>query len=220
MRTIAILTPLCALALGCGPAPDVMEPDLQAESSAAQSQQLTRKDIPAQDPGPPFYARVTSIQDQFFHDDAWLAIPFYRPPACVPPEFNLLQLFDFPGPNGPGAFECPILLEGFLLTETDAPPGRFPKQVILKGSDSPIWFVPWQDFQEAMADGIVTVQELETLDPLIGTTRRYHETLRPREGDHLIVIKADGTLADGRSFSFHVTHQEDRTRALQIRFRD
>lgn len=59
----------------------------------------------------------------------------------------------------------------------------------------------------------------EAMDRLTGTAHAYHETLKPREGDHLIVINARGTLEDGRSFRFHLTHQEDRTRSLRIRIR-
>jgi hypothetical protein len=31
----------------------------------------------------------------------WAAIAFYRPPACVPDDFNLLDFFD------PNAMDCP-----------------------------------------------------------------------------------------------------------------
>lgn len=224
-RTAAYLAPLIALTIACSDDATVTDLDSRAAegslvaTSTTQAHGLVRKEIPAEDPGPPFYARVTRILDQFFHDDGWLAIPFYRPPECVPGDFDLLGLFDFPGPGGPGAFACPLLFDGFLLTEPDAPPGRFPRHVVLEGSGTPVWFVPWGEFLEAANDGAVTVGELEALDPLIGTTRRYHEMLKPREGDHLIVIDAAGELDDGRDFSLHVTHIEDRTRSVRIQFR-
>lgn len=180
---------------------------------------LVRKDIPAEDPGPPFYARSTPILNQFFHTDGWLAIPFYRDPACIPGDFNLLELFDFPGPEGPGAFACPLLMRGFLLTEPDAPLGMFPRHVVLNGDAVPFWFVPWSDFQTAASDGVMTIGELAALAPLTGVADRYHETLRPREGDHVIAIQASGTLADGRTFQFGVMHLEDRTGSIRIRFR-
>lgn len=209
------------LALGaCSGDAGLVEPTASAAAATATvSQALVRKDIPAEDPGPPFYAKATPIQNQLFRDDGWLAVPFYRPPSCVPADFDLLDLFDFPGPDGPGAFGCPLLMEGFLLIEPDAPLGTFPRQVVLEGSGSPIWFVRWDAFREAAADGDVTIAELAALDPLVGTTRSYRETLKPREGDHLVVIDARGTLADGRTFSLHVTHVGDRSRAVQIRFR-
>lgn len=183
------------------------------------SKGLVRKDIPTEDPGPPFYARVTTTLNQFFHDDGWLAIPFYRDPACIPSDFNLLELFDFPGPGGPGAFACPLLMQGFLLIEPDAPLGTFPRQVVLHGSATPFWFVPWNEFQAAASDGEVTMDELAALGPMTGLTDRYHETLKPRDEDHVIVINARGTLEDGRTFQFNVLHLEDQTRSVHIRFR-
>lgn len=223
-RNVSLIATLLALTVGCSSDPAVVEPtsrsaaQTSAVGTAIQVEGLVRKEIPSEDPGPPFYARATVILNQLFRDDGWLAVPFYRPPDCVPDDFDLLGLFDFPGPGGPGAFACPLLPEGFLLTEPDAPPGRFPRHVVLEGSGTPVWFVPWEGFQEAAEDGEVTMGELELLEPLVGTTRRYRETLRPREGDHLIVIDATGTLEDGRTFSFHVTHIEDRTRSIRIRF--
>lgn len=220
LRKVSLFMTLLLALGGCSQDADPTRPPApDADAAAAQSQALVRLDIPAEDPGPPFYTRVTSILDQLFHDDGWLAVPFYRAPSCVPPGFNLLDHFDFPGPGGPGAFGCPLLLDGFLLTEPDAPQGAFPRQVVLQGSGSPFWFVRWDDFQEAAGDGIVTIGELAALEPLMGTTRRYHETLKPREGDHVVVIDADGTLEDGRTFAFHVTHIENRTHAIRIRIR-
>lgn len=214
--SLALLVALGACSGDAGP----VEPAARdAAAAAAVSSALVRKDIPAEDPGPPFYAKATPIQNQLFRDDGWLAVPFYRSPSCVPADFDLLELFHFPGPDGPGAFGCPLLLNGFLLIEPDAPLGTFPRQVVLEGSGSPVWFVRWDAFREAAADGDVTIVELAALEPLVGTTRSYHETLKPRAGDHTVVIDAAGTLEDGRAFSLHVTHIGDRSRAVEIRFR-
>lgn len=188
------------------------------EALAADAQGLDRRLIPAEDPGPPFYARLTSTLDQLFHADGWLAVPFYRDPACIPTDFNLLELFHFPGPNGPGAFACPILVQGFMLIEPEAPLGTFPRQVVMEGDSVPFWFVKWEDFQAAAADGLVTIGELQALTPVRGTADRYREMLKPRVGDHAVVISAGGTTEDGRRFSFHVTHLEDQTKSIQVRF--
>lgn len=219
---------LAALVSGCG-AVEPMGADVTqtsaptdiAEAPAIPSgpRGLVRLTIPDEDPGPPMYARVTTIINQTFQDGDLLAIPFYRPPSCVPEDFNLLELFDLPGPQGPGAFACPLLTRGFLLIEPDAPLGTFPRQAVMTEGDVPFWFVDWEAFQGEMADGVVTIADLEAMDPLKGVSTRYHETLRPRDEDHLIVITAGGMLEDGRSFRFHVTHRGDRTRALQIGIR-
>jgi hypothetical protein len=177
---------------------------------------LVRRVIPTEDPGPPFYARVGI---QILESDGYVAIPFYRPPALVPASFNLLTFYDFPGPAGPGAFAAPLLMTGFLLTEADAPLGTFPRQVELRGAGVPVWFVPSAAFHAAAQDGVLTIAELRSLDPLYGTAAQYHETLHPREGEHKIVITARGTLADGRRFELQVTHVGDALRHMRIAFR-
>lgn len=224
LRTVALATVLILPLVACAGSPptaaDAQTVEVEPPRSAqADPEGLIRKTMPDEDPGPPFYARVTTLLSQFFHDAGWLAIPFYRPPECVPPEFEMLQLYDFPGPEGPGAFRCPLLMEGFLLIEPDAPLGTFPRQAVLWGDAVPFWFVPWADFQAAAVDGAVSFAELRAMGPVAGVADRYHETLKPREGRHLIVIDAAGTLEDGRTFRFHVTHREHRTEAIQIDIR-
>jgi hypothetical protein len=164
------------------------------------------------------FARFEPSLRQFFHDGEWLAIPFVREPAQVPDDFNLMQYFNPPGPGGPGAFAAALTLRGYFMIEAGAPIGTFPKIAISTGDAVPIWFVRWADSQAAMADGVVTMPELRALDPLIGTATRYHETLRPRPEEHLVVINASGTLADGRAFDLHVTHEGDVTRSIRIAF--
>jgi hypothetical protein len=176
---------------------------------------LVARRIPQDDPGPPFYARLGR---PYFPSDGWLAIPFYRAPACIPPDFNLLDHYHFPGPDGPGAFACQLLVTGTFLIEPDAPPGTFPFHVVLDGSGAPVWFVPSAAFDVAAQDGVVTIGELAALNPLRGTAARYHEMLRPRDGEHKIIIAADGSLEDGRSFLFEVSHVDDQLRSIRIAF--
>lgn len=196
--------------------PTVVAPEGLAASPAAASSGLVVRSIPDEDPGPPFYARVGL---QFFHDGGLLAIPFYRNPSCVPADFDLMRFFHFPGPGGPGAFACPLTMTGNLLIEPDAPRGTFPRQVVLEGNEVPFRFVDSQAFEEEAADGRVTMGDLATLSPLRGTATRYHETLRPREDEHKIIIDAAGTLEDGRRFRFHATHLGDTPRVVRIEIR-
>jgi len=61
----------------------------------------------------PAYAQIGSdpvIGDFILHDEKWAAIPFYRGPACVPEDFNLLTFFD-----APRVFECPLTVAGFEI---------------------------------------------------------------------------------------------------------
>lgn len=177
---------------------------------------LVPKSIPDEDPGPPFYARVGA---QILSDGDWVAIPFYRPPACVPADFNLLLFYHFPGPGGPGAFACPINVTGTLLIEPDAPLGTFPRQVNMRGDNVPVWFVPQAVFMAAASDGVLTVAELEGLSPLKGTATRFHEMLQPRDENHKIVITSGGELEDGRRFTFNLTHLGTEIVSIRIMFR-
>lgn len=218
LKTLPTILALPLVLLSCRRDP-LIPPPAQALQRAAglQSDGLVPRTIPDEDPGPPFYARVGL---QFFHSGGWIAIPFYRAPECVPAGFNLLQFFDFPGPNGPGAFACPLLVKGFLLIEPDATLGTFPRQVILREAGSvPFWFLPSATFETAAQDGVLTVSELEALRPLRGAASSYHETLHPREGEHKIFIDAAGLLEDGRTFRFHVTQIDERIEAIGISFR-
>ncbi len=193
-------------------------PDTAAMIRAAEQAGMTRVTVPNPDPGIPAYARAFPGLNQFFHDGEWIAIPFYRAPSAIPANFNLLEFFHFPGPDGPGAFASPTLLNGFFLIEPNAPLGTFPLIAVTSGNAVPVWFVRWADYQAAMADNVVTIGEIEALKPLRGIANKYNETLKPRVEDHLVVITASGKLDDGRTFDFHVTHVGDSIRAIRIAF--
>jgi hypothetical protein len=214
--TLALTTLL--LLAGCGssgwptfPDPERTLASLEAEAAAAG---LVVRSIPAEDPGPPFYARVGL---QLLHQGDLLAIPLYRDPACIPHDFNLLEMFDFPGPTSPGAFACPLTLTGKLMIEPEATLGTFPRRVVLLGDAVRFWFVPLEAFEAAAQDGVVTFPELAALSPMEGTATRYHEDLHPRDGDHRIHIDAEGRMDDGRRFRFHAAHIDDELRSIRIR---
>lgn len=187
-----------------------------ASSLEARTGGLVRREMPAEDPGPPFYARVGL---QVLESEGWVVIPFYRSPSQVPADFNLLRFYDFPGPGGPGAFAAPLLMTGFLLIEPDAPLGTFPRQVELRGEGVPVWLVPAPAFHAAAGDGVLTLAELRGASPLEGTATHYHETLHPREGEHKIVIEARGTVPDGRRFDVAVTHVGDALQSMRVSLR-
>lgn len=191
-------------------------PTVAALVKSAEEKGMVRVTFPNPDPGVPVYARLTTLLNQVFHDDEWVAVPFYRTPGAIHPDFNLLSYFDFPGPNGPGAFGVPLTVSGFYMVEAGSPLGTFPQVSISTGDAVPFWFVPWSTFEQAMQDNVVTMAELEAMNPLRGTATQFTETLRPRAGEHLVVINASGTLSDGRTFDFHVTHIEDTTRSIRI----
>jgi hypothetical protein len=158
------------------------------------------------DANPPFYARVE--RPFTIHTDQWAAIVFYRPPACVPGGFNLLDFFDIPG-----AFFCgPLTVEGREMRK-DSEPSAAPFQALLKGLGAvPVWLVSWADMQAALADDVLTRVELESLPSLVtGTAFTFAEMLQPipTRVPSRLVINAGGTLTDGRSFRLHYTSEDD-----------
>jgi hypothetical protein len=69
---------------------------------------------------------------------------------------------------------------------------------------------------------VVTIGELEALDPLMGVARRFTETLHPEGANNsLLVVNATGTLEDGRSFRLHITLQDTKGhRLVKVNFGD
>jgi hypothetical protein len=150
----------------------------------------------------PFYARVEP--GFVVHTGDWAAIIFYRPPECVPADFNLLDVYDFDY-----AFDCgPPTTDGFIIWSGE--PGLSnPIQIKLWGLGAvPVWFVSWPELEAALGDGVLTMPELEAMASLlIGSASFYTETLHP-DGVKVPMINyvALGMLDDGRSFQVHVTY--------------
>jgi hypothetical protein len=211
---ISLLAPLAACSTQTDADPFVMT----AEELALIADGMVLVNIPEQDPGPPLYARATPILNQFFVTGDQLVIPFFRATSCIPPDFSIIGHFDFPtGPNSPGAFGCDLRVWGRLIIEPGSPLGTFPKLVNVWGaSGMEIWVVSWSQFQTAMQTGAVTIEDLEAMNPLKGTASWFHERLKPRAEEHLVVIDASGQMADGRRFSFHVTHIGDETQSISL----
>lgn len=150
----------------------------------------------------PFYARIE--RGEYFHTDEWAVIIFYRPPVCVPDDFDLLDFFDF------GAFACvPPTTDGFTIWDGE-PWVSNPIQIELHGLGAvPVWFVAWPELEAAVADGVLTMAELEVMQSLVrGTADFYSETLHPYGGAQVPMINyvAHGLLEDGRVFHAHVTY--------------
>ena len=164
------------------------------------------------DPQPlPYYARVVTGTGE------WSPVIFYRPPACIPRTFNLLNFFD-----PPRAFGCaPMTVDGFAIWENGPGLDPAPEQARLQGLGAvPIWFVRTEDYLEAVSGGL-TIGELEALDPLTGHAHLFSQTQHPFPPveNSLLVITAKGTLNDGRSFRLHVTYQATKDhRLVQVDF--
>jgi hypothetical protein len=154
----------------------------------------------------PYYARIS--QGEYFGDGEWVAIVFYRPPSCVPDDFNLLDFFDFANVWG-----CqPTTTDGFEIWKNGPSTDLAPIQQELHGKGAvPVWFVSMEELQEAIEDDVLTIDELAALPSLkIGSASFYHETLHPWGGsvkNHL-VFNAHGSFADGSSFKVLGEHTE------------
>lgn len=159
----------------------------------------------------PFYARAVTGTGE------WTPVIFYRPAGCIPENFNLLSFFDPPRVFGCG----PMTVEAFAIWENGPGLDPAPRQGRQRGLGAvPIWFVRTDDYVAAREDGVVTIAELEALDPVMGVAHRFTETLHPEGANNsLLVVNATGSLEDGRSFTLHIVLQEAKGhRLVQVRF--
>lgn len=171
----------------------------------------------------PFYAHivgshVTGGGLQAYRTDEWAAIPFYRPPECVPADFNLLDFFDVPRVFGCG----PMTVEHATVWQNG--PGTDPAPLhtrILGLGAVPVWFVSWPELEAAVADDEMTIGELAGLPSLmVGSATTFSETLNPSGGARVPrdVTAARGSLADGTAFSVHSVSGSEYIQ-VQITFR-
>jgi hypothetical protein len=162
----------------------------------------------------PFYARIVTGTGE------WTPVIFYRPVDCIPENFNLLRFFD-----PPRVFACaPMTVDGFAVWETGPGLDPAPMQSRYLGLGAvPIWFVRTEDYLAAREDGVLTIGELEALDPLMGHARLFGQVQHPFPPveNSLLVVNATGTLQDGRSFRLHITHQATKGHdVIQVDFGD
>lgn len=167
------------------------------------------------DAQPPFYARISvnpllGLNQEILHDDEWAAIPFYRDPACVPADFNLLQFVDVTPDSvyGLRPFGCALAVEGFELWKNAPGIDPAPIHSRLRAIDAvEIWFVSWPALSLEVQDGQLTIGELSSMPSLRrGTATLFSETLHPLgpAKAHNIALEALGYTDDGARFLFHV----------------
>ena len=164
--------------------------------------------FPEEQPVVPAYARFETVSALGFTDRQWFVIPFYRDPACVPRNFNLLDFFD-----APRAWECddviPPYIEGFAIRSQ--PPPAPPEHFFARGLEGmPVWFVAFDELQE-VADknrGTITIRDLEKMDSLrMGVAEHYMEEIQTDANPvstHRIVTW--GELLDGTPFLATYNH--------------
>jgi hypothetical protein len=175
---------------------------------------------PAEGGGVPAYARIETVAGHVLvhNDGKWAAISFYRDPSCVPEDFNLLDFFD-----APRAFGCELTVQGFEIWRNGPWAGDAgPIQAVSFGLGGvPIWFVRMDELDEAVADGMLTLAELESCATLRkGLAASFKETLHPFgiAKQTKTEIVARGTLAGGEAFFFQVEETHNQLKHVSIRF--
>jgi hypothetical protein len=217
MKRTHLLWPLVAVILvpACHEAPGPVEP--VATPDGIRPLFATRIEVPRDHPGNPFYALIfNGLEPESPHfffprDGEWGAAAFERELGCVPPDFNLLEEFDFTPafPGGPPRpFLCPLTVSGFQIW--DNPPSPLPVDpgpimVVSHGLGAvPVVFARWTEIEAAMADGVLTLPELLGLpSALVGTADHFMAEYvnGPPPGDRLMnKLIARGLLPDGRTF--------------------
>lgn len=178
--------------------------------------------VPEDHPGGPFYSvvQISPVTGELFfpHTEEWGAAPFERDLTCVPPGFNLLDLFDVPG-----AWICDLTVEGHLVFEDAGPPPTGLLHSTVQGlGEVPIVFARWAEIEAAIADGVLTLPELLSLpSAVIGVADFYkHTAVRGSlpDGQLMFKINASGVLEDGRFFRLHANKTPNEQRfQIQIR---
>ena len=210
-----VLASAAGIAAACGDATSPSTPKSLSPGTSARATIVAS--IPAEDPGPPYYA-VSGNGGFIPHTDSWAAIPFDRLLACVPANANLLQV-SF------AAFGCGLTVSGHVHWENGPMVDLAPRQTELSGTSVPIVFARWSEIQGAVADGVLTLPELLALpSAIVGTANQYIEVdifgvSGPLgAGRGMYKITARGALSDGQSFRLHVNEVLGQLRVVEIKF--
>lgn len=191
--------------------------------TASKAQQLPGQPglqlaFPVESAGIPAYARLELLVPNFDvpNDKRWAAIVFYRDPGCVPADFDLGQFFHLPGPQGLGAFACPLLVEGHEIWQNGPGPGGDLAPIYVRTRnavpDLPIWFVAWNELRPVLESGQVFIGDIAGLPSLVrGSAHWYEESLYPNETAEIpgITLRSEGSLENGGRFrlKWHFTDQ-------------
>lgn len=190
---------------------DAPEDVAVADDADAAPLAAVRSEWPsAEDPGNPYYVRIEPVPPHIYEDGEWAVFVFYRDPGCIRPDFNLLDFFD-----APAAFGCVSMVSGRSIWAEDVGVGA-PRQVTTSGNGAvPVWLAPVAVARGAVADGMLTIGELEGLPGLVhGTATQFSEVLMPHalppflggggHPDPKLTLVARGVLEDGRSFDYQL----------------
>jgi len=181
--------------LACSDRPTPTDaPGLQFTAAGGQPTVLH---YPGDIPGPAYYSTVSA--GFVPTDGGWVGIVFWRAPECVRADYNMLSGFD-----RPAAWGCTLTVEGESWWHDPAVPP--PYMVLERGLGAvPVYFVALSEYQAAIADGVLTIGELQALPSLLVGYASFlqHETHNTSEQNfgHETLVSY-GVLEDGRRFQF------------------
>jgi hypothetical protein len=158
----------------------------------------TRIEI-TQDFGPPAYhdfGNLAFVEGELFaiHDDEWALIVFVRDPSGIPDDFDLLNDFD------DDVLDAEVLIDGFIEVDDE---GNLLMTQIQGIDEVPIWFMSWEELQDATQDGTLEMGELEDMESLVKGTADFYEEKNHVFGVHNVshlAFVAEGTLDEGGTF--------------------
>lgn len=202
-----------------------------AEPAGPIEPTAVRLAVPGDHPGGPFYSLIGispfTGDLRFPHTEEWGAAPFVRELECVPPDFDLLSIFDLvPAfPNGPPrSLLCALTVEGHIVFEDVGPPPSGLVMSQMHGTGSvPVVFARWEEIEGAVADDVLTLPELLALpSAMVGTADFYKETVKSGSlppGQVAFEVNARGALPDGRSFQIVYVDRASVPRVTRIQIR-
>jgi hypothetical protein len=137
----------------------------------------------------------------FLNDSRWAVIPFWRPLASIPVDYNLLDSTD------PSAIDLPLLVKGIARIRDGVPPSWE-----VRGSGAvPFVFVKRSEMLDAIDDDELTIGELLDLPSTrVGTAAFYQEQNhldRFHPVSHYAVV-GRGKFDNGRSFYVQLVEVE------------
>jgi len=173
--------------------------------------------VPVESPGIPAYMRLADYR--FLPaNDQWTVLVFYRDPACIPTDFNLLEFTHFPGPAGLGAFACPLVVEGYDMRFASLDPTQPPEYMRMfnRSPQQPVWFVASAEFDALFERGYLHIDEIAAMPSLVrGSAWKFDEQLYPAVSnpEPAITMSARGRLETGQRFDlfwhFHPARGEN-----------
>ena len=187
-KYLFLITIMIILILGCQKEP--ISPVSTTSNMTIDQPQAEKLDfVPL-----PFWARTDAI----FVLNGYGIIYFYvQDPSIIPNSFNLLDFYD---PRRTTVLPLSAwAVDGSRIFHHLK--NGWPIELHLYGKGAvPFWFITEQQTAAAIADGILTMPELESLNPIKGHANHFLENIHPTK--RILNVSAKGSLDGGGSFHF------------------